>query len=125
MSAPTSSTGIDARLASMLCYSVWWVTGLLFLVLERHDAVVRFHAAQSVVLFGGLSLVLVAAGGASAVTLLVSAPGYQALRLLADVVWAGAAVMWLVVVLRVWQGEVWRVPLVATLADGLAARTRS
>ncbi len=123
MTAHTTSTGIDTRLASALCYSVWWITGVLFLLLERRDPVVRFHAAQATVLFGGLSLVLMGLGAVSAVALLASAPGYQAVRVLGDVVWTGAAVLWLVLVLRCWRGDMWRVPLVATLADGLATRT--
>lgn len=120
-----STTGLDARQAAVLCYAVWWVTGLLFLVIERRDREVRFHAAQSCVLFGALSVLLALIGAGSAVLLLVSAPGYQVARLAADGVWAGAAALWLVIVLRAWRGETWRVPLVATLADRLSARTSS
>jgi len=31
MSDPTTSTGVDERLASVLCYAGWWITGLVFL----------------------------------------------------------------------------------------------
>jgi uncharacterized membrane protein len=54
-----------------------------------------------------------------------SSQTYQLIRLGADLVWAGAAVLWLVLVLRAWRGEVWRVPLVATLADRIVERTSS
>jgi uncharacterized membrane protein len=122
---PSSSTGLDTRLASVLCYSVWWITGLLFLVLERQHRGVRFHAAQSLVLFGALSLLLVGLGAFSAFALVVSNQAYQAVRALADGVWIGSAVIWLVLVVRVWRGETWRVPLVAALADGIVAKTSS
>jgi uncharacterized membrane protein len=123
---PSSTTGLDARLASVLCYSVWWVTGGLFLLLERQHRVIRFHAAQSLVLFGAASVVLLALGALSAMAALVfSSQTYQLIRLGADLVWAGAAVLWLVLVLRAWRGEVWRVPLVATLADRIVERTSS
>jgi len=118
-----SSTGIDSRFASVLCYSLWWVTGVLFLILERRDRLVRFHAAQAVVLFGGLSLVLALLGASSAVALVVSSRIYQLTRALADIVWVAGVVVWLVLVLRAWRGETWRVPLAATLADSLAERT--
>ena len=118
----SSSTGIDARLAAVLCYSLWWVTGLLFLILERRDRSVRFHAAQSLLLFGGLSFILAAVGALSAVALLLSNQAYQIVRATGNVVWVGAAVLWLVLVLKAWRGETWRVPLVATLADGIAAK---
>jgi uncharacterized membrane protein len=57
--------------------------------------------------------------------LVFSSQTYQLIRLGADLVWAGAAVLWLVLVLRAWRGEVWRVPLVATLADRIVERTSS
>lgn len=115
----SSTTGIDTRLAAILCYSLWWVTGLLFLILERRDRSVRFHAAQSLVLFGGLSFVLLGVGALSAVALLLSNQMYQIVQATGNVVWVGAAVLWLVLVLKAWRGETWRVPLFATLADGI------
>ena len=119
----STTTGLDVRLASVLCYSVWWVTGGLFLLLERQHRTVRFHAAQSLVLFGSVSALLVALGAVSALALVVSGQTYQMVRFLADLLWAGAAILWLVLVLRAWRGEVWRVPLVAALADHVVDRT--
>jgi len=121
----TSSTGLDVRLASVLCYSVWWITGGLFLVLERQHRTIRFHAAQSLLLFGAVSVLLVTVGALSAVALVVSSQTYQIVRVFGDLVWAGAAVVWLVLVLRAWRGDVWRVPLVAALADQVVKRTSS
>ncbi|MEZ5283384.1 MAG: DUF4870 domain-containing protein [Vicinamibacterales bacterium] len=121
----SSTTGIDSRLASVLSYSLWWVTGVLFLILERRDRGVRFHAAQALVLFGAVSLVLVAVGAASAAALVISSASYGLLRMLGQVIWLGAAVLWIVLVLRAGRGETWRVPLVAALADGIVARTSS
>jgi len=118
----SSTTGIDTRLAAILCYSLWWLTGLLFLILERRDRAVRFHAAQSLVLFGCLSAVLALIGVSSAVALVLSNPLYEIVQATANVIWVGAAVMWLVLVLKTWRGEMWRVPLVATLADGIAGK---
>ena len=121
----TSSTGLDVRLASVLCYSVWWITGALFLVLERQHRTIRFHAAQSLLLFGAVSVLLVTVGALSAVALVVSSQTYQIVRVFGDLVWAGAAVVWLVLVLRAWRGDVWRVPLVAAHADQVVTRTSS
>lgn len=121
----SSSTGLDERLASVLCYSVWWVTGGLFLLLERRQRTVRFHAAQSLVLFGAVSALLVVLGAVSALALMLSSQAYQLVRVAGDLLWVGAAVLWLVLVLRAWQGDVWRVPLVAALADRVVERTSS
>jgi uncharacterized membrane protein len=118
----SSTTGIDARLASVLCYSLWWVTGLLFLILERRDRFVRFHAAQSLVLFGGLSLVLAAIGAFSAVALVLSNQMYQIVQAAGNLIWVAAAAVWLVLVLKAWRGETWRVPLFAALADAIVEK---
>lgn len=120
-----STTGIDPRLASVLAYSLWWVTGVLFLILERRDRGVRFHAAQAVVLFGSVSLVLALLGASSVVALAVSSELFPLVRALVDVVWVAGVVLWIVLVVRAGRGDTWRVPLVATLAEGLVERTSS
>jgi uncharacterized membrane protein len=115
-----SSTGVEPRLASLLCYSVWWLSGLVFLLIEREHRGVRFHAAQAVLLFGAVSAMLVALGAASVLAFVVSASGYRALQALSNLIWLGAAAVWLVLMLRAWRGETWRVPIVAAFADRLA-----
>jgi uncharacterized membrane protein len=125
VSASTTTTGLDERLAGVLCYSVWWITGGLFLLLERQHRTIRFHAAQSVVLFGTISALLIGLGALSALALVLSSATYQLMRVFGDLLWVGAAALWLVLVLRAWRGEVWRVPLVAALADRLEDRTSS
>jgi uncharacterized membrane protein len=120
-----STTGLDERLAGVLCYSVWWVTGGLFLLLERQHRVIRFHAAQSLILFGVVSALLVALGALSAVSLMLSSALYELMQVFGKLLWLGATVVWLVLVLRAWRGEVWRVPLVAALADRVVERTSS
>lgn len=119
MTEPTS-TGVDARLASVLCYAGWWVTGVVFLFAERQHRGVRFHAAQSLLVFGVLSVIMLASGGASAVAFFVDGPSFQLLQVAGNVVWLAAVALWLVLLLRTWRGETWRVPLVAELADKIA-----
>jgi len=54
-----TSLGLGERTERVLAYSVFWVSGLILLLLERNPQV-RRHAAQSVVVFGWLSAILVA-----------------------------------------------------------------
>ena len=121
LSGPTS-TGVDARLSALLCYTGWWVSALVFLIIEQQNRAVRFHAAQSLVLFGGLSVLIVLLSTASIGMLIVSAAAFQAVRMLLYVVWLAAVVLWLVLLLRTFKGETWRVPIAADLAAKLAAR---
>ena len=60
-SAPTT-LGIPERWERVLAYVFGWVSGLILLLVEQRNQTVRRHAAQSVVIFGALSLLgLVAA----------------------------------------------------------------
>jgi uncharacterized membrane protein len=115
-----TSTGIDAPLASVLCYAGWWLTGLVFLIVERKDKDVRFHAAQSVVLFGALSAAMIALGSVSVVALLLPGPAFQLLQAMGNLVWLVAVLLWIALLVRTFRGETWRVPLASGVADRIA-----
>jgi uncharacterized membrane protein len=117
-----TSTGVDARLASVLCYAGWWVTGLVFLFAERQNAEVRFHAAQSLIVFGVLSAALFLCGGASAVAFFVAASTFQLLQAIGNAIWVGAVLLWLFLLVKTWRGETWRVPVAGDLAMKIASR---
>lgn len=46
-----TSLGLSENIVAALCYPVGWLSGLFFLLLERKNKFVRFHAMQSVLLF--------------------------------------------------------------------------
>ena len=52
-----TSMGMRAPTAGWLSYLGGWVTGLIFLLLERENRYVRFHAMQSLIFFGAISMV--------------------------------------------------------------------
>ena len=54
-SAPTT-LNIPERWERVLAYVFGWVSGLILLLVEQRNQTVRRHAAQSVVIFGTLSL---------------------------------------------------------------------
>ncbi|MBM3150360.1 MAG: hypothetical protein FJZ88_10120, partial [Chloroflexi bacterium] len=49
-----SSTGLEENIAGLLCYVLGWVTGLIFFLIEKDSKFVRFHAMQSIIVFGVL-----------------------------------------------------------------------
>lgn len=71
--APTT-LGIPERWERVLAYVFGWVSGLILLLVEQRNQTVRRHAAQSVVIFGILSLVglvlAILAGGFGIIPLL-------------------------------------------------------
>jgi uncharacterized membrane protein len=115
-----TSTGVEPRLSALLCYTAWWVSGLVFLIIEQQNQVVRFHAAQSIVLFGGFSLLIGLLTAVRIAMLIVSAAAFSAATLLVYLVWIAAVGIWLLLMVRTFKGETWRVPFASDLADRIA-----
>ncbi len=49
-----TSSGLTENAAGLLCYLLGWITGLIFFFVESKNAFVRFHAVQSIIVFGAL-----------------------------------------------------------------------
>ena len=115
-----SSTGLPPRLAAALAYAGWWVTGALLWLVERRDPFVRFHAAQSLVVFG-VAAVAIAAFLALALVALQFLPSAFSMFLGAAGVTAVAAVLlWIAAVAQALRGVRWRIPVLGGLAERLA-----
>lgn len=54
--------GISEKWERVLCYVGVWVTGLIFLIIERRNSNVRRHAAQSLIIFSIFSVLLFTVG---------------------------------------------------------------
>src|SRR5271166_3854438 len=51
--------GLAENVAGLLCYVLGWLTGIIFLLIDKRPFV-KFHAAQSIVVFGGLTVIRIA-----------------------------------------------------------------
>jgi uncharacterized membrane protein len=117
-----TSSGLDPRVASVVAYSAWWATGALFLVVERADETVRFHAAQSVVAFGVVSVVIALAYAAALPLLLVSGPAGRTAVAVANASWLAGVGLWAWLIVKAARGERWCVPGLRGAVDRLARR---
>ena len=104
--------GIEVCYVAPLAYLFVWLSGLALLVLEPRDPYVRFHAAQSVVVFGGLTVLN---------TGLTFLPFIGWLRVpIAGLVTIG---LWVLLMYRAWEdsrsGVPYRLPIAADVADRL------
>lgn len=105
-----SSTGLEPRLAAVLSYLFGFVSGIIFLVIERDSEYVRFHAMQSTVTFISLFVISVLArvlplGG-----------------LIPWLVHVASLVLWALLMIKAWQGERYMLPMIGEMAD---ERTRA
>ena len=101
-----TSTGLDANLAAALSYLVGFVTGIIFLVVEKENKFVRFHAMQSTLLFAGIVALDI---------LLQLIPFIGALVVFLIVI-PGSAILWLLLIYKAYQGEDYKLPLVGQMA---------
>jgi len=101
-----SSTGLDPRIAGLLCYLLGMITGVVFLVLEKEDDFVRFHAYQSTATFGALFVLSIGFAWLPLV-------GWLGQMLLGPV----SVILWVVLMVKAYQGERFKLPIVGDWAE--------
>lgn len=101
-----SSTGLNSNIAAVLAYAFGCVSGIVFLIVERHDRYVRFHAMQSTLTFLGVLVAALIVGslpvGGALLTALVS---------------IAAGVIWLVLIFKAFTGQRYKLPYVGEIAE--------
>ena len=116
-----SSTGLPPRLAAALAYAGWWVTGALLWLVERRDPFIRFHAAQSLVVFGVAAIAIAAFMGLALAALQFLPSAFSMFLGAAGVTAVATVLIWLVAVTQALRGVRWRIPLLGGVAERLAA----
>src|SRR5438132_12702833 len=57
MGGQPGSAASNSKTNVILCYLLWWITGIIFLFVGKNDPDVKFHAAQSTIFFGSISII--------------------------------------------------------------------
>jgi uncharacterized membrane protein len=102
-----TASGLEENVAAALSYSLGWLTGLGFLLTEPDNRFVRFHAMQSTIVFGALSLLCI----------LLQVIPLLGLLLVLFVVIPVSAVMWLILIYKAYQGEHFKFPIAGNIAQ--------
>lgn len=101
-----TSTGLAENVAGLLCYVLGWVSGIVFLIIEPENKFVRFHAFQSIIVFGIISLIgivfspIPVLGGI--ITWLASIVGF---------------ILWIVLIVMAVQSRKYKIPWAGNLAE--------
>jgi uncharacterized membrane protein len=117
-----SQSGLAENVAGLLCYVLGWITGLIFFLIDKRPSV-RFHAAQSMVVFGALHIVSIALHWIFGVGFFLG--GWTGLSLglmLARIINLVALVLWIVLMVKAYQGQRFEVPIAAGIAQSFAGR---
>jgi uncharacterized membrane protein len=94
-----SSTGLDENVAGLLCYVLTWISGLVFFLIEKKNKFIRFHALQSIIVFGVLTL-------ASLIIGWIPVIGWVIAWLISVL----AIVLWILLMIKAYQGEKFKLP---------------
>jgi uncharacterized membrane protein len=101
-----TSTGFTPNVAGLLCYLFGWVTGIIFFILEKDNKYVRFHALQSIVVFGILSV-------AGSILGWIPFFGWVAGVFIGILTF----ILWLVLMIKAYQGEKYKIPWAGDFAE--------
>jgi uncharacterized membrane protein len=101
-----SSTGLSANVAGLLSYVLGWITGIIFIVLEKKSTFVKFHAWQSIMTFGVLTVAQLVLGWIPFVGWI--------LNILIGIL---MFVLWLILIIQAGTGKMWKVPWAGDWAE--------
>ena len=106
-----TSSGLEPKVAGLLCYLAGWITGIVFLLIEKDNKFVRFHAVQSIATFGAINIAIIAC------VILGFIPFIGILFWVLYIVLAILAfVLWIVLMYKAYQEEEWNVPIAGNFA---------
>ncbi len=121
----STQSGLSENVAGLLCYVLGWITGLVFFLIDKRPYV-RFHAAQSLVVFGGLHILRIVLamvfgigwwfGGGMGWT------GFSFGWLLFSLIGLVTLILWIVLMVKAYQGERFKVPIAGDFAESFAGK---
>ena len=125
MAKGKSSMNMEENVASALCYVLTWVTGIIFLLMEKENKTVKFHAWQSILTFIPLMILGWIFTGPLGVSWTQSgAYGYPySVASLSIFYYIGLLfylimfILWIILMLKAYQGEKFKLPIVGDMAE--------
>ena len=107
-----STTALEPNVAGLLSYLGLWISGLVFILIEKENKFVRFHAMQSIVTFGAFTVLWIPFSILSQMDILRVLFG-----ILQAVTGVLAFVLWIVLMIKAYQGERYKLPIAGDIAE--------
>jgi uncharacterized membrane protein len=105
---------LQPNIAAGLSYVLGWVTGLIFFLVEKQNRFVRFHAMQSILFFGGLTVIRI----------ILSFVDILGIPVLGGLIWAAVGIIglvgYIVLLINAFQGKYYKLPIVGDYAEKYA-----
>ena len=101
-----TSTGMQPNVAALLSYLIGFITGIIFYMIEKENKFVRFHAMQSIIAFGALTIAYWIFGFIPFLNL-IAYPVLGALGL----------ILWIILMVKAYQGQMFKLPVIGDIAE--------
>jgi len=109
-----TSMGLDENVAGALCYILGFISGIIFLLMEKDSRFVKFHAVQSI----GISLALVIFNIiVSSLYGIFSWSMFWLVATLSSLISLVALVLWIYLIMKAFQGEMFKLPIIGDIAE--------
>ena len=115
-----TSMGMEPNVAGLLCYLFGWISGLIFFIMEKENKFVRFHAIQSIVVTGAISIVFIILRIIMSITFNPFAFGFGLWGVISIIwwlVWVLAVVLMIVLMIQAYQGKKFKLPWAGDFAE--------
>ena len=106
----TTTLGMEENIEGALCYVLGFVTGIIFLILEKDNKFVKFHAVQSTLTFLGLTVF------GWIVSSIMFWSGLWLFGMVWSLIWLLELILWIVLMLKAYQKEIFKLPIVGDIA---------
>jgi uncharacterized membrane protein len=101
-----TALGIEENIEAALCYLGLWLTGIIFYFLDNKNKNIRFHAMQSILVFLPLTILMVICWW---------------IPVVGGILWwvflVLMLILWIILMIKAFQNEKFKVPIVGDLAE--------
>lgn len=97
-----SSTGLEENVAGLLCYLFGFITGIVFLIIEKKSPFVKFHAKQSTITFLVIFVILIIFGW---------------IPVIGTLIWVLSLILWVFLMVKALQGKRYSLPIIGKMVE--------
>jgi len=114
------TAGIEENIAGLLCYIFWWISGLIFLLIDKRPFV-KFHAAQDIAFNIAMAVVGIAFWIVVAFLTFVTALLHFPIGFLAVFLWPVIALAflgtWIFLMYKAYSHEMFKLPIIGDIVE--------
>lgn len=110
-------SGLAPNIASLLCYICMPITSIIFMLMEKENKDVQFHAWQGTAFGVGWIVVVVVLNILTMILTQIATFLGVIMSILVPVLGLAVFVVWIICLVKAYQGERWKIPYIGDFAE--------